>query len=103
LHENAVNKELIASIRNWLARVERNTYRQIPPPDIVLRLKVSLEIAKKRNADRDIVDDETYLQQRHQQSKDWYMSGTRTIRDINTNNSLEETISSVKQVVWSNL
>ena len=103
LHENAVNKGLIASIRNWLARVERNTYRQIPPPDIVLRLKVSLEIAKKRNAARDTIDDETYLQQRHQQSKDWYMSGTRTIRDINTDNSLEETISSVKQVVWSNL
>lgn len=96
-------KGLTKSLYNWLARVERNIYRQIPPPDIVLRLRVSLENAKIRNSSREIVDDEIYLQSRHEQVKDWFVSGARHIRDIDTNHSLETTIAQVKQVVWSSL
>ncbi len=103
LVENSVQKGFPKPILNWLARLERNIYYKIPPPDIVLRLKVSLEIAKERNATREIVDDETYLQLRHQQTEDWFVPGTRTISDIDTDNSLTETISAVKKVIWANI
>jgi thymidylate kinase len=96
-------KGLVSSIYNWLARMERSLYRQIPPPDIVLRLKVSLETAKKRNAAREILDDEIYLQNRHQQAKEWFMPGTRSIQDIDTDLPLTETLIAVKQAIWSSL
>jgi thymidylate kinase len=100
LVEDPTQKGFISSIYNRLARTERSLYRQIPPPDIVLRLKVSFETAKKRNAARDILDDELYLQSRHQQAREWFMPGTRTIQDIDTDLSLEETIRTVKHAIW---
>ena len=103
LLEDPTQKGFVASIYNWLTRIERNLYRQIPPPDIVLRLSVSLETAKKRNTAREIVDDEMYLQNRHQQAKDWFMPGTRSIQDIDTDLPLDETLLAVKQAIWSSL
>lgn len=103
LKEDPMQKGYISSIYNRLARMERSLYRHIPPPDIVLRLRVSFETAKKRNAARDILDDEVYLQSRHQQAKEWFMPGTRAIQDIDTDHSLEETIRAVKQAIWSSL
>jgi thymidylate kinase len=100
LLEDSKQKGFIASIYNLLARIERTLYRQIPPPDIVLRLRVSFEIAKQRNAAREILDDEMYLQSRHQQAKEWFMPGTRFIQDINTDLSLPETLLAVKQAIW---
>jgi thymidylate kinase len=100
LQEDPTQKGLLSSIYNGLARTERSLYRYIPPPDVVLRLKVSFETAKKRNAARDILDDELYLQSRHQQAKEWFMPGTRAIQDIDTDLSLEETIRAVKQAIW---
>jgi hypothetical protein len=66
----------------------------------VLRLRVSFEIAKKRNAAREILDDEMYLQSRHQQAKEWFMPGTRAIHDIDTDLPLAETLLAVKQAIW---
>jgi thymidylate kinase len=83
--------------------MERALYRQIPPPDIVLQLSVSLETAKKRNAAREILDDEIYLQNRHRQAKEWFMPGTRSIQGIDTDLPLPETLRAVKQAVWSAL
>lgn len=103
LLEDRSKKGITASIHNWLARGEQFLYRQIPPPDIVLRLSVSLEIAKKRNAAREVVDDEIYLQNRHQQAKEWFMPGTRLIQDIDTDLPLDETLNSVKRAIWASL
>ena len=103
LLENTTRKGLTRKIYAWLARLERNIYRQIPPPDIVLCLRVSLEIAKKRNAERETVDDEVYLQERHQQVKDWSVVGARVIKEIDTDPPLDETIATVKQAIWSYL
>jgi thymidylate kinase len=100
LLEDLTQQGFLSSIYNGLARTERSLYRQIPPPDLVLRLKVSFETAKKRNAARDILDDEMYLQSRHQQAKEWFMPGTRAIRDIDTDLSLEETLLAVRQAIW---
>jgi thymidylate kinase len=101
LVEESTQKGFVVSIYNRLARIERSLYRQIPPPDIVLRLSVSFETAKMRNAAREILDDETYLQDRHQQAKQWFMPGTRSIQDIDTDSILAETILAVKQAIWS--
>ena len=100
---NSSQKGLIPTLWNRLAKMEQSIYRQIPPPDIVLRLRVSLEIAKKRNASRETVDDEIYLQNRHQQVKDWSMNGVRHFQDIDTDPPLADTILAVKQVIWRSL
>jgi thymidylate kinase len=103
LLEDPTQKGFVASIYNWLTQIERKLYRQIPPPDIVLRLSVSLETAKKRNAAREIVDDEMYLLNRHRQAKEWHMPGTRSIQDIDTDLPLNETLLAVKQAIWFSL
>lgn len=103
LLEVSNQKGFVSSIYNWLARTERSLYSQISPPDIVLRLRVSLEIAKMRNAAREVVDDEVYLKNRHEQAKEWFMPGTRSIIDIDTDHPLDETLLTVKQAIWSSL
>jgi len=103
LLEDLTHQGSVPAIYNRLARMERALYRQIPPPDIVLRLNVSLETAKKRNAAREVLDDELYLQNRHQQAREWFMPGTRSIHNINTDLPLAETILAVKEAIWSAL
>ncbi|MEZ4869901.1 MAG: hypothetical protein R3C14_51720 [Caldilineaceae bacterium] len=93
----------LVKLYNYLARLESALYRQIPPPDIVLRLHVSLETAKKRNRARNGQDDESYLEARHRQSREWQMVGTRYEYVINTEQTLEATIDSVKEAIWSSL
>jgi hypothetical protein len=83
--------------------MERNIYRQIPPPDIVLRLRVSLNIARQRNATRKLADDDVYLQARHSQAKEWSIPGTRSLHDIDTDRPLDETLLAVKNAIWSSL
>ena len=96
-------KKFIPSLCNKLAKIEQTIYRQIPPPDIVLRLRVSLEVAKQRNAARETVDDEIYLQNRHEQAKEWSMTGIRSLHDIDTDPPLADTIRAVKQAIWRSL
>jgi len=103
LKESLGTKGVVQLIYNWFARMEKNQYKKIAPPDIVLRLNVSLEIARKRNAAREIVDDDIYLQNRHQQATEWFMPGTRFVQDVNTDSSLIETLSVVKQAIWTSL
>lgn len=93
------------SIYNWLADLEGRLYKQIPPPDIALRLNVSIEIAKKRNRERIKSGKETdaYVESRHRQSRDWHRSGTKHIYDINTEQPLPETIRCVKEALWESM
>jgi thymidylate kinase len=93
------------SIYNYFARLEERLYRQIPPPDLILQLKVSLETAKKRNQDRIKRGKETdeYLESRHRQNKNWKISGKTIICDINTDQPLAETIYQVKKTIWDKL
>lgn len=103
LEEAPLKTGLVAAIYNRLARLEKQLYKQIPPPDIVLKLRVSLETAKKRNRERNGQDGEAYLEARHRQSQAWYMPGTRYVYDIDTEQSLTETILSVKKAIWESL
>jgi thymidylate kinase len=87
---------------NLLARLERRFYKEIPPPDLVLKLKVSLKTALERNHDRIKVDKESdeYLEERHHQCLDWCMVGTKYIYEIDTEQPLEKTILIVKRKIW---
>jgi len=102
LQENMDANGLIGSLYNWLARLEKHFYQQIPPPDLVLQLKVSIETAKKRNRERIKIGKETdeYLESRHLQSQEWHFSGTKYIQSIDTELPLPETILKVKESIW---
>jgi thymidylate kinase len=103
LEEESLKTGPVATIYNHLARLEKRLYEQIPPPDIVLKLRVSLETAKKRNRERNGQDGEAYLETRHRQSQAWHMPGTRYVYDIDTEQTLEETFYKVKEAVWESL
>ncbi len=94
-----------AAFYNRLARFEQRLYRDIPPPDVVLKLKVSLATAKQRNRARLKASKELdeYLEIRHQQSREWSKAGTKFIYDIDTERSLEETMLAVKHAIWQSL
>lgn len=94
-----------ASAYRWLARIEERLYAQIPPPDLVLRLGVSLATAKQRNRDRLKADkeDDAYLEFRHQQSTRWERPDACRVRDIDTEQSLIETLRQAKLAIWEAL
>lgn len=96
---------LLMVVYNWLAGVEKRLYHQIPPPDVVLRLRVSIETAQKRNRERIKSHKETdaYVESRHRQNKDWHRVGTKYIYDIDTEGLLEETILRAKKAIWKSL
>ena len=93
------------TIYNRLARLEQRLYRQIPSPDIALRLHVSLETAQQRNRDRikDGKESADYVASRHRHAREWYKQGTRHVCDIDTDQSLAETIRQVKEAIWESL
>jgi thymidylate kinase len=103
LEEEQLKTGPVATIYNRLAQLEKRLYKQIPPPDIALKLKVSLETAKKRNRERSEREGDAYLEARHRQSQDWHMPGTRSVYDIDTEQTIEETICNVKKAIWKSL
>jgi hypothetical protein len=68
----------------------------------VLRLNVSIETAKKRNSERIKAgkEDNSYVESRHRESKEWRRSGTKYLYNIDTELSLAETIQQVKKAIW---
>ncbi|MGZ8159302.1 MAG: hypothetical protein ACXWT1_02875 [Methylobacter sp.] len=105
LQEHPNGNGIKTRLYNRLARIENRIYKQMPPPDVVLGLKVSIETAKQRNRNRREVgmDDEDYLETRHQQAGKWHKHGTKYSYDIDTEMSLEETILNVKRSIWEAL
>ncbi len=83
-----------------LARLEGKLYRNIPPPDLVLRLMAPVNTAKRRNRERDKADGEEYLEARHIQILEWSRRGTKRTCDIDTDRPLTETIAAVRDAVW---
>ena len=95
----------MSDLYNRLARHEQRLYQQIAPPDIVLRLNVTIETAQWRNRERIKAGKESdaYVASRHRQSREWHKSGTKFIYDIDTEQSLSETIRCVKKAIWESL
>ncbi|MGH7599238.1 MAG: hypothetical protein ACREOI_23010 [bacterium] len=94
-----------AALYNWLVRIEQRLYRQIPSPDIVLRLSASLETVKQRHRERlkSTKEADDYLEARHRQAGEWHKSGTKYLYDIDTERSLAETILNIKKTIWESL
>jgi thymidylate kinase len=105
LTERPEARGVVGAMVNRLARLERRLYRDIPPPDIVLRLRVSLETAQKRNRERDKPGKESdaYVESRHRQTQEWRRSGARQVFDIDTESSLDETLQCVQRTIWEAL
>lgn len=105
LQVDRTKQGVIPKLYNWLAEIEHRLYHQIPPPDVAIKLSVSIETAKQRNRDRIKAGKESdaYVESRHRQVRNWQRPGTKYIHDISTEHSLPETIRSVKQVIWSSL
>ena len=90
---------------NFLARAEHRLYAQNAPPDVALRLHVSIETAKQRNQRRTKADNHSDkdLEVRHQKVVAWNKTGTRVVCDIDTEASLDQTIQSVRKAIWGSL
>jgi thymidylate kinase len=92
-------------LMNLFARCEQRLYRNNAPPDVALRLHVSIETAKRRNRQRTKSDrhSDDLLEARHQPHRAWTKTGTRVAHDFDTELSLAETLLSVKKAIWESL
>lgn len=93
---------ILGSLHDRLARLEHRLYTQVPPPDVVLRLRVSLEAAKQRNQERIKPGKEAdaYVESRHRHAGEWIRAGVGSVLDIDTERPLPETIRDVKKAIW---
>lgn len=91
------------ALYNRAARLEASLYRQVPPPDIVIRLQVPVEIAIERNRKRSKPGEDEpdeYIQARHALSSAWQRPDTRRVFDVDTTQSLDQTMLEIKQIIW---
>ena len=89
----------------WLARAEERTYLAIPRPDLVFYLEVPLELAEHRNLTREKrggPEPTDYLRLRHARSSALDFAGVPTHR-IRTDAMVEETLRSIKPILWKAL
>jgi thymidylate kinase len=105
LKEKAESRGWVTSIYNKAARLERNLYTQIPPPDVVLRLRVSVKTAIERNRLRNKPGGESdnYIEIRHQHASEWQRTDTRRVFDVDTERPLTETMFEIKDIIWHSL
>ena len=71
---------------SFLASLEHHIYRQIPPPDAVIRLSVPVDVAIRRNKTREKgkKEPDTYVLRRHSMSVVPLFPTARTI-NLNSN------------------
>lgn len=89
-------------LKYLLANLEKQLYKEIPPPDLVISLQVPVEVAIQRNKLRSKTEPEDYLRLRHAQSSNLEFDNT-PVYDINTNKPLDKTVLQIKKVIWSML
>jgi thymidylate kinase len=90
------------SVKRILAQIEEKLYASIPRPDLVLFLTVPIEVALQRNATRmkkEGTEPDAYVRSRHALMGKWHIPNTSICR-IDTNRPLEETLLTVKRIVW---
>lgn len=93
------------AFHNRLVQLEWRFYKLIPPPDITIRLNVSIETAKQRNRAREKSDKHSndFLEFRHRESHRWNRAGIRCIHEVDTDLPLPDTILNVKEIIWNAL
>jgi hypothetical protein len=90
------------SIRRIMAQSEARLYQQIPAPDLIVYLTVPLEVAVRRNAERNKYEPEDYVRQRYSRSANLEFGDIPVLR-INTDQPLEQTVLDVKKAIWKAL
>ncbi len=93
-----------AKVLGFLARLENRLYRQIPPPDSVIRLTVPVEVAITRNQERQKKGKEAdaYVLRRHTIDAVPTFPLSRTI-ELDSNQPRAQTIRTARQMVWESL
>jgi thymidylate kinase len=88
-----------------LARFENRLYRRLPPPDIVVRLHLPLEVALQRNATRTEgggPEPVAYVSERFGRL-DRLRYPRSQVLDVDASGTLDQTLHAVKRAVWSAL
>jgi len=90
-----------SAVLNHLVKLEHDLYGKIPPPDIVIMLKVPLELALDRNRDRQKKGKETdaYLARRHAGFAA-HLFPSAAIIELDTNQAEQDVIRSARQIIW---
>ena len=88
----------------WLARLENRLYRQIPAPDIVVRLSAPLNVAVDRNEVREKPGKESaeWVTRRHKQFFLPEFPQARVL-ELDTNRPRGETVQALRRLVWAAL
>jgi thymidylate kinase len=101
--DEAISNESSA-LKRYLMRLERNYYRRICPPDLVLQLTVSVEKAVERNLTRNKNGNQTteYVRIRHSMQVKPEFHHCPVIQ-LSTDRDFDEFLIEVKQAVWQRL
>ncbi len=87
-------------IQHKLSRIEKQIYKEIPPPDLVVLLTVPVEVAILRNRNRGKFEPEDFVRLRHAQSSSLEFEKSQVYK-INTDQPLDKTILDVKRAIWN--
>jgi len=90
-------KNIFLLLANW----ERRFYSHVPAPDAVIRLKVPLEVAIRRNKMREKKgkESELYVRNRHGMVNKFYFPHS-VVHCIDTNKAQKETVKEVRKILW---
>lgn len=91
----------------WLremARLEDRIYRRIPPPDVVMQLRVPLALAVARNARREkrVPESESYVRWRYGLTPT-SANPSAHVCEIDVSGDLDTTVHAVRRAIWSRL
>jgi hypothetical protein len=88
----------------WLARLENRLYRDIPAPDVLVRLSAPVAVVLDRNKERQKAGKESddYIARRHKTFVAPQFTNVPTI-ELDTNKPRTETIYRLRQLVWDSL
>jgi thymidylate kinase len=88
----------------WLMRLERKLYDSVCPPDVVVKLTVSVEKAVERNRTRDKKGNQTtdYVRLRHAMRTAPRFERCPSV-ELSTDADLDETCLRLKRIVWPHL
>ena len=99
------SKSLKGRLIELLARWERELYSRNPPPDVVVKLTVAIDVARDRNAQREKHDKHTDddLVRRHQSFHLWDVDGASSTIALDTAASIQQTKNSLREQLWKSL
>jgi len=92
------------SLKKMLAEIERKIYKSIPFADIVIKLTVPVDIAVRRNKGRikEGKETEEYVRRRYAEAQNMIFEKA-SVYKINTNQAIEDTILTIKKIIWDYL